>query len=372
MEPANIDWKNVESRFIRDEAYENINAPMWLDLAAPDAVSVDDEAWFCRPDCKHPKTFEDFKLSATPSPKAKLLRSSSERLPFGERNSARRDENNNIKRRCGIVAAPLPLAPSPLKPKPAASRKFREDLENQDPNHSTPPRPSRPLGAALKGRNAAKETIKSSAEKKVVDEAREEPKQKRAQPRLKSTLSARNLFSGKDILSQISEFCHELKKMAVGSGRTRTEGAAKKEVKKVADILHDEEAEDRKLLTPMKDDGSAKRSGKLTVRRELEKSRSPKEVRANPPTPQRFPSPSNPSLRNLKTATSNGLSPLNKPSKSANSERAILQEVKQHMEEKKALLPRTDEDCNNASPAADAEGGSADLFWFLKPCSYLV
>lgn len=33
-------------------------------------------------------------------------------------------------------------------------------------------------------------------------------------PRLRSTLSARNLFAGRDILNQISDFCHELKKLA--------------------------------------------------------------------------------------------------------------------------------------------------------------
>lgn len=49
MEPAIIDWKMVDSRYVRDEAYENINAPMWLDLAAPNDVPVDDIAWFCQP-----------------------------------------------------------------------------------------------------------------------------------------------------------------------------------------------------------------------------------------------------------------------------------------------------------------------------------
>ncbi|KAJ8485763.1 hypothetical protein OPV22_018248 [Ensete ventricosum] len=360
MEPANIDWKNIESRSVRDEAYENINAPKWLDLAAPDASPVDDDAWFCRPDCKHPKTAEDFKLLATPSPKAKLMRSSSERLPLGERNGTRRDENN-LKRRAGIAAPLLPV--SPHKPKAAASKKFREDLENQDPNQSTPQRPSRPFGAPKKC-NTAKEMIKSSAEKKV-EEQREEPKQKKAQPRLKSTLSASNLFSGKDIMNQISEFYHEIKKMAIGRARTPAE-ETKKEVKKVAGIVP--EAEDRKLLTPKKDDASAKKSGKMAVRIEIEKSTALKEVRAYPPTPQRFRNPK---------ATATGRSPLNKPPKSATLQKAIQQEMEQDKEEKKAILPvKGGEDCNRgAAAAADSdteEGSSADLFWFLKPCTYLV
>ncbi|CAL9755161.1 unnamed protein product [Musa acuminata subsp. burmannicoides] len=367
MEPANIDWKNIESRSVRDEAYENINAPKWLDLAAPEASPVDDDAWFCRPDCKHPKTAEDFKLLATPSPKAKLMRSSSERLPLGERNGTRRDENN-LKRRAGIAAPLLPV--SPHKPKAAASKKFREDLENQDPNQSTPQRPSRPLGAP-KRCNTAKEMIKSSAEKKV-EEQREEPKQKKAQPRLKSTLSASNLFSGKDILNQISEFYHEIKKMAIGRGRTPAE-ETKKEVKKVADIVP--EAEDTKLLTPKKDDASVKKSSKMAVRIEIVKSTALKEVRAYPPTPQRFTSPSIRSTRNPK-ATATGRSPLNKPPKSATLQKVIQQEMEQDKEEKTAILPVKGEDCNRAAAAAadtdTEEGSSADLFWFLKPCTYLV
>ncbi|RWW01079.1 hypothetical protein GW17_00035904 [Ensete ventricosum] len=267
MEPANIDWKNIESRSVRDEAYENINAPKWLDLAAPDASPVDDDAWFCRPGT----------------------------------------DENNLKRRAGIAAPLLPV--SPHKPKAAASKKFREDLENQDPNQSTPQRPSRPFGAPKKC-NTAKEMIKSSAEKKV-EEQREEPKQKKAQPRLKSTLSASNLFSGKDIMNQISE----------------------------------------------KDDASAKKSGKMAVRIEIEKSTALKEVRAYPPTPQRFRNPK---------ATATGRSPLNKPPKSATLQKAIQQEMEQDKEEKKAILPvKGGEDCNRgAAAAADSdteEGSSADF-----------
>lgn len=48
MEVAVIDWKSIDSRFVKDEVYENINAPQWVDFSAPDA-SVNDESWFCRP-----------------------------------------------------------------------------------------------------------------------------------------------------------------------------------------------------------------------------------------------------------------------------------------------------------------------------------
>ncbi|KAG6509681.1 muscle M-line assembly protein unc-89-like isoform X1 [Zingiber officinale] len=359
MEPTVIDWKRVDSRYVRDEAYENINAPMWLDLAAANGdVQVDDTAWFCRPDCNHPKTAEDFKLSATPSPKAKLMRSSSERLPFGERNSNRRDENN-LKKRVGVVAAPL-LSASPVKPKTTASKVSKVDLENQDPNQSTPARPTRPP----KTRNPVKEIIKSSTKEEVEDK-REGPKQKKVQPRLKSTMSARNLFSGKDILSQISEFYRELKKMAVGSRTPPVREEARKEVKEAAENLHKPEpADDTKLLTPNKNDKSPQKRGKLKI--EIKKSIPLKEVRANPPTPQRFPSPRG--ARNPK-ATPNGRSPLhNKPPKSTTLGRAILQD----REEKKALLALKDDEqgCSSAAVAGNSEAASADLFWFLKPCSH--
>lgn len=46
MEVAVIDWK--DSVFVKDDNLEKINAPQWVDFFAPD-VSVDDEAWFCKP-----------------------------------------------------------------------------------------------------------------------------------------------------------------------------------------------------------------------------------------------------------------------------------------------------------------------------------
>lgn len=68
MEPAKIDWKRIESKFVHDELYERINAPKWADLSTPNQPVVDDETWFCRPDCRHPKTAEDFRRMP-PSPK---------------------------------------------------------------------------------------------------------------------------------------------------------------------------------------------------------------------------------------------------------------------------------------------------------------
>lgn len=66
-----------------------------------------------------------------------------------------------------------------------------------------------------------KAAIKSSTEKKKSNKPLEnspsESSQERRNPQLKSTLSARNLFSGKEILSQITEFCNEIKKFATNT-----------------------------------------------------------------------------------------------------------------------------------------------------------
>jgi hypothetical protein len=57
MEPKDIDWSRVVSRYVRDETYEGIQAPRWVDLDDPDAVAVDDHAWFCRPGTYTPPRF---------------------------------------------------------------------------------------------------------------------------------------------------------------------------------------------------------------------------------------------------------------------------------------------------------------------------
>ncbi|KAG6497497.1 hypothetical protein ZIOFF_045398 [Zingiber officinale] len=137
--------------------------------------------------------------------------------------------------------------------------------------------------------------IKLSSGKKVEEE-REEPKSENLPPRLKSTMPTRNLFSRKDLLSHIFEFYHKLKRMAVGS-KTPVGEEAEKEVNYVAESPQ----QDNKLLIP-----------KLKI--VIEKSTFPKDVRANPPTPQCFPSPRG--VKNAKTIA-NGRSPLNSKPKHA-------------------------------------------------------
>uniref|UniRef100_A0A251KFH6 Uncharacterized protein n=1 Tax=Manihot esculenta TaxID=3983 RepID=A0A251KFH6_MANES len=187
MEPAKIDWKRVESIFVEDNLYENINAPKWVDFLNSEDDSMDDEAWFCRPDCNHPKTAKDF-FRTTPT--SKLLRSADKsKSPFGNGNLRDAKLKRRVQSQCSFAYSDR--------------SKLNEDSENQNPNLSTPPNYQAKL---------LKAATKSSSEKKKPVE---DTFQTNEAPRLKSTLSARNLFAGKDILGHISEFCNELKKIAM-------------------------------------------------------------------------------------------------------------------------------------------------------------
>ena len=100
MEPAQIDWKRIDSRFVEDVFYEHLRAPKWFDFLAPNHLdTIDDDAWFCKPgtnlsllllseslwssllilsfvstqDCNHPKRPEDFFQTPTSSKVLLLL-----------------------------------------------------------------------------------------------------------------------------------------------------------------------------------------------------------------------------------------------------------------------------------------------------------
>ncbi|KAF4360955.1 hypothetical protein F8388_016764 [Cannabis sativa] len=102
---------------------------------------------------------------------------------------------------------------------PIGNSKFNDDSENHNPNFSTPLNNSNNNHAKI-----IKSAFKSSTEKKeAVVEAQLQQKNNNEvlPPRLKSTLSARNLFAGRDILNQITEFCNELKRMATEQRREK-------------------------------------------------------------------------------------------------------------------------------------------------------
>ncbi|KAI5068528.1 hypothetical protein GOP47_0016873 [Adiantum capillus-veneris] len=52
-----LDWKCIDGSFEKDDFYETIQAPKWIDFSAP-LQPVDDHAWFCgRVGCTHEKKF---------------------------------------------------------------------------------------------------------------------------------------------------------------------------------------------------------------------------------------------------------------------------------------------------------------------------
>lgn len=350
-----IDWKNVESVFIKDDLYEHFNAPKYVDFSTLEQ-SVNDVAWFCRPDCRHPSNADDFKV--------KHLRSasSSEIMPLGEGNF----RDANLKRRGNVVPSENSRTRKP-------SKNFHEDGENENPNISSLPPPTHPIAKS----KTFKSTIKSSAEKKKEMEtnswnsAADCPPQTEDRPQLKSTHSARNLFAGREILNQISEFCNELKKLALNA--SEREDSTKSNETKISKGIKEKEPllESKKMVSggvKEKKNYSSKIFSPEAWRKknhsrrtdETENSQGPAaspnlngnhkgeksclQVRSCPPSPQRFPSPL-------------------KPPKSRTARRGMLQEV-------------VEQSSNRTNEAVHVEDenildSSADVFWFLKPCTYL-
>ncbi|KAF2290033.1 hypothetical protein GH714_042463 [Hevea brasiliensis] len=152
--------------------------------------SMMDDAWFYNPNCKHTKTAEDFKKSTLNS-KVKFLRSItiSKMPPFRDRNC--RDAKTKESEKPNLQT---------LKAKENKSaQNLGEDMENKNPNlYAFPP---------VVSKNAM---TKSGAEKK---QQMGDSHGNSSKPKLRSTFSARNLRGGREILSQITEFCSELKKL---------------------------------------------------------------------------------------------------------------------------------------------------------------
>lgn len=323
----NIDWNNIESVFVKDNLYEHFNAPKYFDFSAHEE-SIDDDAWFCRPDCRHPKKAEDFKV--------KHLRtmSTSEIMPLGERNS----RDANLKRR-GMIPSENPRSRKPPK-------NFRDNSENENPNLS----PLSPLNRPMAASKTFKSNIKSRAEKKQQDMDHSDLvlrlQQEKENPNLKSTHSARNLFAGRDILNQITEFCRELKKLALNASE-REELTQSNSVKlqntdkRMKEEEPSLESEKKRNLNSKIYSPETMRKKKITDGAKREGDKVPLHIRSCPPSPQRFPSPL-------------------KPTRSKTSKRGILKELEQTV--------KIDEENDNI-PVLNAEVTSMDMFWFLKPCT---
>lgn len=122
----------------------------------------------------------------------------------------------------------LPTRYAKLKRRP---NQFNEDGENQNPNLSTPP---------ISRTKSTKAAIKSSSEKK---KAVDDNLQNQELPRLKSTLSARNLYVGRvDILGHITEFCNELKKLATRARDNESNKGKTSQVGEKNEVVRKEEA----------------------------------------------------------------------------------------------------------------------------------
>ncbi|XP_027344199.1 uncharacterized protein LOC113856543 [Abrus precatorius] len=365
MEPAKIDWKRLEWNFVEDELYEHINAPKWVDFSSLDHSlhDHDDEAWFCKQDCKHPKTAEDFLRSITPS-KTKSPAYVSENLPVGDQNRRYRDVR--IKRRVPALSSASPQGDK---------FRFNQDSENQNPNLFTPTiNPLKPMKA----------TIKSSEEKKkLADDTFQDHK---VVPSLRSTLSAKNLFAGRPILNQITEFCNELKKLAIRAReRENSENLSPAVSEEVVERTpcsvqasaesEIKEKERKPLLEVSKaerlEEGSCVKGKQqrkirpeeaenmpITLDMENVKHRreeSLQQIRTNPPSPQCFSA-----TRGLNKTTPS------KPSKSRLMERGILEEI----EPNKEIVKESPAEKSRSITIVDGrETKALDMLWFLKPCT---
>ncbi|KAL8161752.1 hypothetical protein V2J09_013241 [Rumex salicifolius] len=369
MEPARINWQTLESVFVRDDTFENINAPQWVDFLYPDdQSSIDDVAWFCKPDCKHPKTAEDFLRS---SPASKILRSVSvsKLVALGDWSRIR---EANLKRR----------VPPP-----------QQDDENKNPNLATP------ISHQIKPEKAA---IKSSAEKgrDLSEEFSEIPLHSEENPpKLKSVLSAKDLFAGRDLFGKITEFCTELKKLAIARAKEKEREdepenldkvdsfskkslleAANNEQRALGDRLEKESRERKPFLELSKDSYESgvrsplKEKPRKKVMRsdddgentpisvDLKNARGFKtmeaSIRTSPPTPQCFSATREP----VKSS---------KAPKSRFKERERFQEIQlKHILEKEEVGEKSN-GRNHLPPLnAGKESRTLDVFWFFKPCAH--
>nr|GMD65269.1 uncharacterized protein LOC109181294 [Ipomoea batatas] len=228
------------------------------------------------------------------------------------------------------------LQPGMSLNKDAKSNRVVGDSENQNPNFMTPPR--------LKAK-VLKEAIKSSMEREAVEENSLYREQTR---RLRSTLSARNLFGGGGLMNKVSEFCNELKKLASRAREKervenenveRTPTMANKQKVKAhfgdeIKGLDDEKPKERKPLLELSKEkceanaSSAEKQTKKLGKADAENTpirvdvknikpnldESLMQIRTSPPTPQCF-------------SATKGTTPHNAP-RSKPQERGILQELR--------------------------------------------
>ncbi|KAF9593255.1 hypothetical protein IFM89_021011 [Coptis chinensis] len=249
--------------------------------------------------------------------------------------------------------------------------RVQEDQENENPNLSTP----------SKNKNMKLTEKKKVLEKSPLDLIQEERKGK-----LKSTLSASNLFAGREIFNQITEFCHELKKMVM----KRKEGESSKTLyerenseESLEDVKKLEAVEENRPLLKVEKGKSEAVDMNINEKKQRKLKRDEKEnkpitvdlkvtrhgqenllqVRTNPPSPQCFSTDREPLCRAKK-----GNTPL-KPSKFIPVEKGVvLQEAEQNNRGEIVEQQFTDKGTNQSISVAGKEARSIEMFWILKPC----
>ncbi|XP_039002103.1 uncharacterized protein LOC120128490 [Hibiscus syriacus] len=356
MEPAKIDWNRIDSRFIVDYAYEHISAPKWVDFLALDQQPIDDDAWFCTPDCNHPRTAQDFlqASSLSKAPRRSVTGGGSRSSPFRELNQG------------GMFC----YRDAKLKRRGQTQIQSKiDDSENLNPNLSIPP--------TNQQAKSSKAAIESSSERKkpmVRDDISQSPSDE--MQRLKSTLSTRNLFASRDILSHISEFCNELKKLATRARERETDKKMSEEkiqaqeavvvekerkpllelgqeksgvIKKKSCRSREQEADAENMASPLSIENVKDKDKEGLLR-----------IRTSPSSPQCFSAPT-------RTTTT--------PSKAPRSrlmENGILQEVKQNKDmktDKPGRVVSSTSIVTNVNVTDGRQARALDVFWFLKPCT---
>ncbi|GMJ07419.1 hypothetical protein like AT3G52110 [Hibiscus trionum] len=321
MEPAKIDWNRIHSRFVEDYVYEHINAPKWVDFLTLDHHSIDDDAWFCTPDCNHPKTAEDF-LQASPlskAPRRSVTGGGNRCSPFRELNQG----DAKLKRR------------GQTRIQSSVFSKI-DNSENQNPNLSTPP----PNQQA----KSLKAAIKSSSERKkpMVTDDISQPQR----PRLKKLATrARERETEETIQAE--------------------DAAVENERMPLVDLGQEKPVVMQKGIGIAKEKKKIKRGRcrehglPLSLNLENVKSKDKEgllQIRTNPPSPQCFSAP-------FKTTT-----PFKAP-RSRVMERGILQEVKQSKDIKTDKLGSnvSNSIITNVDVTDGRQARALDVFWFLKP-----
>ncbi|CAN1787643.1 hypothetical protein LINPERHAP1_LOCUS17729 [Linum perenne] len=358
MEPAKIDWKRIESVYEEDRLYETIKAPKWVDFLTPedDSDYVDDVAWFCRPGLFSCGTPASFWIKRKEISEILMLNGA-----FTWQIVTILRRNARLKRR-GQTQSTIPSFDE--------GDLSSQDNENQNPNIKS-----------------MKSLFKSSSERKRP--VNDDPSGANT---LKPTLSARNLFAGKDILGHISDFCNELKKLTTRSkGRDNDESSnirenqvaednsvvvKEEDHREVLGNLDFKEKQKTTLLTEDKSGGSHKASAKEKPRRKKlddaenipaslnlenvkpslkDEERLLLQIRTNPPSPQCF---------SAGRASARTNTPSNAP-------KSRLNEVKQQNKEEEEKENQDKSGGGRSFAIVDGKESKTalDMFWFLKPCT---